>query len=66
MPGPSFACVSHCTTLRSGRLLSLCMQAKSTQHNHSTRCAKGAQPELSIHHHFDDCCELQHFASRTE
>ena len=62
-PEPPFACVSRARkALCSGRLQSAGRQASST--SQSTRPAKGAQPELSIHCHFDDCCELQHFASR--
>ena len=60
----SFACVSSRArkALRSGGF-SLCRQAKE----HSTQpkaLAPRTQPELSIHYHFDDCCELQHFESR--
>ena len=49
--------------LHSGRLLSVCMQAKD--HSTQAKSTQGAQPELSIHCHFDDCCKMQHFARET-
>ena len=43
-----------------------CFQSACRPRPHSTQAksTQGAQPELSIHYHSDDCCELQHFASR--
>ena len=57
----SFACVPHCKTLRPDFSLH---EAKSTSTQPKALLRERAQPELSIHCHFDDCCELQHFASR--